>query len=224
MQPQPPLTLRGDFSFDAFSADGRTLYLTEYTSRNLSDYAVREYDLERQRLLREPVLVAHEVSPGEMRGVPVTRTTSPDGRWAYTLYDRGGRRDEVAFIHTLDTERGISHCVDLSMVSGEDAWRVDLELTDGGGTLHATRGNEVVAMLDTETFALSEPLAPEATATGDDGGVPGGVAIGAFIAGVALLAGAALGLRRRRNDTSLPTDPFGTPEPDVEPERGRVST
>ena len=38
--------LRGDFSFDALSPDGRTLYLIEYTSRrDPTRYAVREYDL-----------------------------------------------------------------------------------------------------------------------------------------------------------------------------------
>lgn len=48
MRPQPPLTLRGDFSFDALSADGEMMYLTEYTSRDLNNYAVREYDVGRQ--------------------------------------------------------------------------------------------------------------------------------------------------------------------------------
>jgi hypothetical protein len=230
MRPRPPLTLRGDFSFDALSPDGRIMYLIEYLSRDYNDYAVRMYDLERERLLPDPVLVAHEVSPGEMRGLPLTRATSPDGRWEYTLYDGGGGRNDVPFIHTLDTERGLSHCVDLPMVDGQEAWRIGLELTDDAGTLNATRGKETLAMLDTETFALSEPLAPELTVTPDGGGGPSGFAIGAIAAGTALLIGTALGLRRRRRGTALPPDPFGPGEPAAEeapvhdPQRDRVST
>jgi hypothetical protein len=229
MRPEPPLTLRGDFSFDALSPDGRIMYLIEYLSRDYNNYAVREYDLLRDRLLPDPVLVAHEVSPGEMRGLPMTRATSPDGRWEYTLYNGGGRRSDEAFIHTLDTERGISHCVDLAMVNGNEAWRVGLELTDDGGTLNATRGGQTLAMLDTETFALTEPLAPELTETPDAGGSsPSGLAIGAIAVGAVLLIGTALGLRRRRQATTLPADPFGPGElvdsAKQEPERDRVST
>jgi hypothetical protein len=233
MRPQPPLTLRGDFSFDALSPDGEMMYLVEYLSRDYNDYAVREYDLRKDRLLPDPVLVAHEVSPGEMRGLPMTRATSPDGRWEYTLYDGGGGRNDEAFIHTLDTERGISHCVDLPMVSGQEAWRVGLELTDDGGTLNATRGDQTLAMLDTETFALTEPLAPELTVAPDGGDGPSGLAIGAIAVGTVLLVGTALGLRRRRRGAALPPDPFGPdtpaePEPPSEtaeraPERDRVS-
>jgi hypothetical protein len=237
MRAQPPLTFRGDFSFDALSPDGLHLYLTEYLSRDLNNYALREYDFAQQRLLPDPVLVAHEVSPGEMRGVPTTRTTSPDGRWEYTLYNGGGRRNDEAFIHTLDTERGISHCVDLAMVDGQEALRAGLELTDDAGTLNVTRGGQTLAMLNTETFGLSEPLAPELTVEPESGGGPSGLAIGAIVAGTVLLIGTALGLRRRRQAAALPQDPFGPGEPDApeeaesqeeetepEPERDRVST
>ena len=232
MQVERRFALPGDFSFDALSPDGLGLYLTEYPSRDLNDYAVREYDLERQRLLPDPVLVAHEVSPGEMRGLPMTRATSPDGRWEYTLYNGGGGRGDEAFIHTLDTERGISHCVDLPMVSGQEAWRIGLELTDDAGTLNATRGGETLAMLDTETFALTEPLAPELTVApeGRGSGSPSGLAIGAIAVGIALLVGTALGLRRRWGGTALPPDPFGPGEPaareapDHHHPRDRVST
>jgi len=228
MRARPPITLRGDFSFDALSPDGRRLFLTEYPSSDYNRYSVREYDLERNRLLRDPVLVAHEVSPDEMRGLPLTRTTSPDGRWEYTLYDGGGRRSDEAFIHTLDTERGISHCVDLPMVEGHSAWRVDLGLSDDAGTLNVTRADTTIATLDTETFALTEPLAPEPAVAPESGGSPSGLAIGAIAVGITLLAGTALGLRRRRRDAALPPDPFGPGEPaeeaGVAPERDRVST
>jgi hypothetical protein len=222
MRPQPPLTLRGDFSFDALSPDGLSLFLIEYTSTNYNDYAVREYDLANHRLLPDPVLVAHEVSPGEMRGLPMTRASSPDGAWEFTLYDGGGGRGDTPFIHTLDTERGISHCIDLPMLDGNQAWRAGFDLADDG-TLNVTRGAQTVAMLDTDTFALTEPLAPELTATTEGGdGIPGGVVIGASIAAITLLVGAAVGLRRRRSRAALPPDPFASREPEAE--RERVST
>lgn len=227
MRPRSPLTLRDDFSFDALSPDGRTMYLVEYLSRDYNDYAVREYDLERERLLPDPVLVAHEVSPDEMRGLPMTRATSPDGRWEYTLYNGGGRRSDEAFIHTLDTERGISHCVDLAMVDGEEAWRVGLALSGDEGSLDVARGDQTLASLDTETFALTEPLAPELTESSRDGGGVSGLAIGALGVGTVLVVGTALGLRRRRKNAGLPHDPFGPGEPPIaespEPERDRIA-
>jgi hypothetical protein len=47
------VTLRGDFSFDALSPDGRTMYLVEYLSRrDATRYAVRGFDVRAGRLLR----------------------------------------------------------------------------------------------------------------------------------------------------------------------------
>lgn len=228
-RPQAPLTLRGDFSFDALSPDGSSMYLVEYTSRDYNDYSVREYDMQRQRLLPDPVLVAHEVTPDEMRGLPMTRATSADGVWEYTLYNGGGRRSDEAFIHTLDTERSLSHCIDLAMVNGQEAWRIDLALSGDGGGLDVMRGGDTLATLDTETFGLSEPSAPTPPAPASYGGGMSGVAIGALAVGLALIAGTALGLHRRKLNGELPPDPFGPGEPaptpaDREPERERAST
>src|SRR5437660_1156249 len=46
----------------------------------------------------------------EMRGMPMRRVTSPDGAWAYTLYDttRGG-----LFVHALDAAHRRAFCIDL---------------------------------------------------------------------------------------------------------------
>lgn len=211
MRPRPPLTLRGDFSFDALSPDGETMYLVEYTSADYNDYAVREYDLRRERLLPDPVLVAHELAPDEMRGLPMTRATSSDGRWEFTLYDGGGGRGSLPFIHVLDTVRGISHCIDLPMVDGNEAFRLDLGLADDGGALEVMRRGTTLASLDTETFALSRPLPPGAAATG--GGGPSAALVGGLVVIVALASGVVAGLVRRRRRGDLPVDPFGEGEP-----------
>jgi hypothetical protein len=214
LRPREPLTLRGDFSFDALSPDGRTMYMVEYKSADYNDYAVREYDLTRGRLLHDPVQFSHEVAPGEMRGLPMARATSPDGRWAYTLYNGGGRARDEAFIHILDTADGISHCIELPNISGREAWNVQLELPAAGGALDVMRGDRVMASMDTETYEVTEP--PPGTATGNEAGGGGvsAVTIGAIIVGVMLIAGTAFGIRRH-GAGPLPPDPFGPGEPEI---------
>ncbi len=181
MHPRKPVTLRGDFSFDALSPDGRAMYLVEYVSADYNDYAVRKYDLTRRRLLEDPVPFSHVVEPGEMRGLPMARATSADGRRAYTLYNGGGRKSDEAFIHMLDTVDGISHCIDLTQISGVEAWELKLDLAPGGGALDVLRGDRSLARMDTKTYAVTEPSAAEqatSEARSDGGGISG-VAIGA---------------------------------------------
>ena len=43
-----------------------------------------------------------------MRGLALSRVSSEDGRWAYTLYDGGG---DVPFIHALDTVGDKAVCI-----------------------------------------------------------------------------------------------------------------
>jgi hypothetical protein len=114
------IDLRGDFSFDAISPDGSTLYLIQrYLPPSsggsyITHYKVRAYDLERGRLLPRPIVDPEE--PDErMAGLPVTRASSPDGRWAYTLYDGDGGEP---FIHALDTVRRTAVCIDLPQLAG----------------------------------------------------------------------------------------------------------
>jgi len=82
--------LHGDFSFDAISPRGSLVYLIEYTSpTDPTRYRVRAYDLAANRLLSQPVVDPREQGE-KMGGSPLTRATSPNGRWAYTLYDGAG--------------------------------------------------------------------------------------------------------------------------------------
>jgi hypothetical protein len=147
--------LKGDFSFDAISPDGRTMYLIHYLSpRNVYRYEVRAYDLRSERLLPDPIVDPRE--PGErMNGLPVTRATGPGGRWEYTLYDGG----EHPFVHALDTERGRAFCIDLELPRGE-LWGARLELAGGGGTLALVMGAKRLASIDTKTFRVSGIPAP----------------------------------------------------------------
>jgi hypothetical protein len=150
------LKLRGAFSFDAISPDGALMYLIQYMSRrNPNRYAVRAYDLRADRLLPEPIVDPREKSE-PMNGLPVTRVTSPDGRWAYTLYDSA----EHPFIHALDTVRRRAVCVDLLSLAGRKGglWGLRLEVGPAGGTpLTVEFGSKVLASVDTRTFRVGVP-------------------------------------------------------------------
>jgi hypothetical protein len=106
------VTLRGVFSFDAVSPDGSTLYLIQYLDpRNYQEYRVRAYDLEAGRLL--PGAIVDRREPGEkMTGQPVTRVTTRDARWVYTLY---ARSQGNSFVHALDTVRRQAFCLDVPL-------------------------------------------------------------------------------------------------------------
>ncbi|MGH3058411.1 MAG: hypothetical protein ACRDPP_09225 [Gaiellaceae bacterium] len=192
------ITLAGDFSFDALSPDGSLLYLVQYVDpRDPTRYVVRGYDLDRGRLLPEPV-VDPKIFGKAMRGYPVTRAVSPDGRWAYTLYDGAGGHP---FVHALDTAEGTAACIDVEALAGRtDLMDVRLAVAGGGAEVRIVAGAETVAVIDAETLRLSEPSqpAPAPAALQDDGSAPWALA-GAL--GALLLAGAAglaLVLRRRR--------------------------
>jgi hypothetical protein len=178
--------LRGEWGFDALSPDGRWLYLVEQLSRrDRTRYAVRVYDLERDRLVPDPVVDPRE--PDEpMRGLPITRATGPGGRWEYTLYAGG----EHPFIHALDTVRRTSLCLDLPhrVAQHRRVWALRLEVRQGR-----------VAVVDGDRTVASAARRPRRASVG--GGPPWLVGA-AGVAGLLLVAGrarrAAQASRRRR--------------------------
>jgi hypothetical protein len=112
LRPRATIVLRGSFSFDALAPDASTLYLIQYTSaQDYNRYRVRAYDINSQRLL--PGAIVDRREPDEaMTGGPVTRLTTADGRWAYTLYARQGK---APFVHALDTVEQKAYCIDLPL-------------------------------------------------------------------------------------------------------------
>jgi hypothetical protein len=201
------VTLRGDFSFDAISPDGRWLYLVEYLSRtDPTRYEVRAYDLRRGRLSSEPIVDPSE--PEErMGGLPITRAMSPHGRWAYTLYDGAGKDP---FVHALDTVGRTAACIELRGLSPDaNLHNLRFELLAGGGRLAIEGARGAVALIDTETFRVSYPRPERAGEEPDGGGIPWAlpaVALAALLAAVAVA-----GARRRRGRgpaPALPPDPL----------------
>jgi hypothetical protein len=161
------LRLKGDFSFDALSPDGRLLYLIQYLSRrDPTQYQVRVYDLRRRRLAPEPIVDPRE-EPGEMYGLPITRAVSPDGRWAYTLYDG----QEHPFIHALDTTGRRAVCIDLDALHGvRGLYDLRLEVAPSGHTLSVVGKRGPLAHVDVGSWRVSSPAARHPR--GDEGGTP----------------------------------------------------
>jgi hypothetical protein len=205
--PRVPIVLAGAFTVDAVSPDGHWLYLIHYRSPRNADYEVRAYDLQQDTLVAKPVVDPRE--PDEkMQGIAATRIMSPDGRWAYTLYDRS---PEAPFIHALDTRNRTAACVDLPSLKGASdvlGMRLSLE----GGALSVTSSRTALAVVNTRTFAVHVPSALTVRAptrshapahAGDEGG-------GGFpwelvaLPLAAVLVMLAVVTRRRRNMRSMP--------------------
>jgi hypothetical protein len=141
------IVLQGDFSFDALSPDGTRMYLIHYLSpRDPTRYEVRALDVPSGKLLPTPIVDKSE--PDErMAGLPITRATTADGHWAYTLYDGAGHEP---FVHALDTVNGDAHCIDLEMLAGrQDLYGLRLD------------GAQELTAIDTTSF---EPVSAKTTA------------------------------------------------------------
>ena len=185
------ITLPGYFSYDALSPDASRLYLIQYAlgqSGDLNHYIVRAYDLKNRRLL--PGQIADRTQKSwVMQGSAVTRTTTADGRWVYTLYQNPGG---YPFIHALDTVRGVAHCVGLPMSNQNGIYNLVLSLNGRTLAVHWRSGRHWLN-LDTATWRLS----PASNGFPWSWFAPG--IGGAF----AVLAAAGLLLRRRRRADEL---------------------
>lgn len=145
--------LRGHYSFDAISPDGSTVYLIHHYlplstgGSYITNYKVRALDLDSGRLLPRPIVDPEE--PEErMQGTPVSRASSPDGRWAYTLYDGDGQEP---FIHALDTVGRRAVCIDLPQLEGtRNLFMLGLRMQQHGRQLTVLR----------RRVALEEPGMP----------------------------------------------------------------
>ena len=150
-------TLKGDFAYDAISPNGARLYLIQHVdAQDATRYVVRAFDVRAMRLL--PRRVADRTQRSwVMKGYPLTRVSSADGRWVYTLYANPGG---FPFVHALDTVRGVAHCIGLPLRGG-DASNLVLQLRDGGRTLgvHWLSGRRWLRV-DTHTWRLSPDRAP----------------------------------------------------------------
>jgi hypothetical protein len=186
MRVSQQFTLKGNYSFDALSPDASKLYLIQRVdANNYSRYIVRAYDLNTHTLL--PGRIADRTQKGwVMQGDALTRTTTLDGRWVYTLYMNSGG---TPFIHALDTVKGVAHCIGIPWASTDQGGlgNVVLTLHDKRLAVHWRSGRHWLN-IDTATWRLT----PDSGA-----GFPWrwlGLGLGVLVAGGGLLVLA----RRRR--------------------------
>lgn len=149
------IAIRGYFAYDALSPDASTLFLVQFTrgaESDLEHYVVRAYDLRTSRLL--PGRVADRTQKSwVMQGYPVTRTTSADGRWVYTLYQNAGG---YPFVHALDTVAGVAHCVGIPLRNQSGIYNLVLALHGNGRTLSVHwRSGRPFVNVDTSTWKVT---------------------------------------------------------------------
>jgi hypothetical protein len=138
-------SFRGTWAYDALSPEGNTLYLTQILSTtNVASYLVRAFDLRSHQLVKGAI--ADKTEPGAMSGYPVSRVTSADGTWAYTLYQRVN--GEKPFIHALNTRDRLAICVDLDWKGDpNNVGNVRLTLSAGGQQLVIRRYTDGKALM-----------------------------------------------------------------------------
>jgi hypothetical protein len=158
------ISLPGFFTVDAISPDGSWIYLIQYGTGDFLDYRVRALDARTGRLASRNVVDPREPDE-QMGGFPMTRVTSRDGRWAYTLYLGG----DESFIHALDTVGRRAACIDLETIPAQgDLAGYRLKLSADGRRLDVRRLGNLVATVDTPTVVVSE----SGGAPADGGGFP----------------------------------------------------
>ena len=203
------IELEGQYSFDAISPDGRTAYVVEYPQPFRYDrYRVLKLNLKTGHLAKHPntdtdVGLDEEEEEeaggveGEMRGTALSRATSDDGRWAYTLYDGGG---EVPFIHALDTVGDKAVCIFMPQLEDlEHKQIVKATITTGPepGTISVVgRENQErseLARVSTSDFAVT---LPEEEVSESGSGLPVPLLIAIAVAALALGAFGLWGRRR----------------------------
>jgi hypothetical protein len=152
------ISLNGTFGFDALSPDGSMLYLIQHSStQDIEHYVVRAYDLNVHKLL--PGRIADKSQRSwVMQGWAVSRVTSANGRWVYTLYANPGG---YPFIHALDTVKGVAHCVGLPWPATDgnqnQVFNFSLALGPQGKTLAVKRqGGMIYRYVNTANWKVSK--------------------------------------------------------------------
>jgi hypothetical protein len=150
------VVLRGTFSFDAVSPSGRVVYLIEYLpSGTAVTYRVRAFDTARGKLV--PGSIVDRREPGEqMQGSPVTRASSRDGVWAFTLYARAAGKP---FVHALDTRHAKAFCIDLPWKADQQALQ-NVRMFAGGRRLLIHDGTGQLASVDTRSWKVKSYRRP----------------------------------------------------------------
>jgi hypothetical protein len=152
------ISLKGTFAYDALSPDASRLYLIQHSStQDVQHYIVRAYDLGDHVLL--PGRIADKTQKSWiMQGWAVSRATTADGRWAYTLYANPGG---YPFVHALDTVRGVAHCIGIPWPQTDSSQGNVFNFTLGlqGTRLAVLRSDgSTYRFINTRNWKVSKPV------------------------------------------------------------------
>ncbi len=106
--------------------------------------------------------------------LPLSRTMSPDGRWAYTLYS-----GDENFVHALDTADGQARCIDLPgrYFSSQPCGSTGQPLQVGGRRRRSTYSTFELVKAAAAATATPRATAGTTPAKPADGGHPIGPAV-----------------------------------------------
>jgi hypothetical protein len=142
------IQLKGSFTFDALSRDGRYIYLIEYMSpEDPTSYRVRAYDLRGAGLLTKIVSDKRSWAT-DMRGLPIARMWKDS--WSYTLYGGNAR----PFIHALDTANVAAVCINLPWTTPDGIFDFRLKLDDDGHLVVRGPNGRALAVIDRQSFKI----------------------------------------------------------------------
>jgi DNA-binding beta-propeller fold protein YncE len=161
--------LTGNFEPEAFSADGRRLFLIRYVPpTSPAAYRVAALDLSDGAL--SPVNTGQKGLEETMSGTRLEQIPSTDRTMLYTLYttqppeyvaghSASGRH--VAFVHTLSLAEGWAHCVGLPkpLWGGDPADQAMAISADGDRLFVVDTGRDMVAVMDTDTLEMTSTAA-----------------------------------------------------------------
>jgi hypothetical protein len=157
--------LEGNFEPEAFSADGRTMFLISYVPPTApTGYRVGALDLADGSVSRVKTGVKGVVET--MSGTRLEQVASADGSMLYTLYTTlppdhiasgADSAHHVGFVHTLSLDDGWAHCVALpeELWGGDPADQAMAISADGGLLYVVDTARRVVAQMDTTSLEMT---------------------------------------------------------------------
>jgi hypothetical protein len=160
LQRETPVELRGQFSFDALSPDGRTMFFVEHQGG--ANYAVRAWTAGDG--LQDGVIVDKSNVDEQMAGYPIAQAPAGLGL-VFTMY-----RGPETFVHALDTTKEFAVCIDLDGMPEEmdahdlDAWAIT-RANNLGQTYLANARLGVVLELDRSSYSIARRARIAATPT-----------------------------------------------------------
>jgi hypothetical protein len=147
-------TLTGDIQPEAFSVDGRDVFVLHYIADH---YRVQTLELTGTSYRLYDTTDRDKTQPAEdMHGRPLHGVLSADRTLLATLYRNPGDAKEPAFVHVLDLAHTWSYCADLPAPFGTGAAGSDaIELTAAGTVVVAA--NEAQRLAEIHIDAVSTP-------------------------------------------------------------------